>query len=98
MFSESTLITRLMGMSDATEDFIEVPGAYQGTWSISSEPVINLHPKLVRFLPTVPLVKHLDGKYCRRLSILGSDGETYNFAVVSAPDQVVSSLVSRCIY
>jgi phosphatidylinositol kinase/protein kinase (PI-3 family) len=95
MFSESTLITRLLGMSDATEDYIEVPGAYQGSWSISSEPVVNLHPKLVRFLPTVPLVKHLDGKYCRLLSILGSDGETYNFAVVSAPDQVISSLVSE---
>ncbi len=92
VFLDSTLISKVGGV-DALDDYVEVPGVCQGGWNSSSEPIVNLHAKLVRFFPVAPLVKYIDGKFCRRLSILGSDGEIYHFAVVSATDQLISSMV-----
>ncbi len=77
----------------SSDENMEIPGCYQQSWNYNCEPPLNLHAKLVRFLPLIRLVKLNDGRYCKRISILGSDGEAYHFAVLQTSDQSISSMV-----
>lgn len=93
VFLETNLISRGNG-SDNVEEDLEIPGAYQGCWDYENEPSVNLHTKLVRFAPYVRMVKLNDGRYCRRLSMIGSDGVVYHFALLQTSDQEVSSMIN----
>lgn len=92
IFFETDLISRNNQLGRGEEQ-PEIPGAYQGCCNYSSEPSLNLHAKLVRFLPELRQVKLNDGRYCQRISLLGSDGEIYYFVVLQTSDQIISSMV-----
>ena len=55
---------------------IEIPGRY--LHSAQSKPNPELHPKLVRFAPTVGIIQR-DGQAVRRIGLVASDGKTYYF-------------------
>ncbi len=93
IFLESNLVPRSSGGDLITDDQPEIPGCYLGIWNSKLEPVTNLHPKIVKFLPAIKMVKLNDGKMCKRVSILGSDGDIYHFALLQTPNQTIKSMV-----
>lgn len=60
--------------------FIEIPGQYMphsSCWA-DSRPSPELHPKLMRFEPTVKVLTRND-QLVRRIGMIGSDGKVYRF-------------------
>lgn len=65
--------------------FIEIPGQYMpnsGCWA-DTRPSPELHVKLVRFQPTVEVVRRSD-QLVRRIGMIGSDGKEYRFVLQCA--------------
>lgn len=65
--------------------FIEIPGQYMpnsGCWA-DTRPSPELHVKLVRFAPTVIVVRRSD-QLVRRIDMVGSDGKVYRFLLQCA--------------
>lgn len=94
--ADEFLETNLISRSSITGDQdLEIPGAYQGSGDCKNEPSVNLHAKMIKFGSHLRAVKLADGELCRRLSILGSDGELYYYSVVQTSDQAISSMVTK---
>jgi len=61
---------------------IEIPGQYApySTNTFDARPLPELNVKLIRFEPTVEILRAADdGQLVRRITMIGSDGEKYNF-------------------
>jgi len=61
---------------------IEIPGQYapNSTDFVNSSPAVELHAKLVRFDPTVEVIRRNEGQQLlRRIGMVGSDGRTHYF-------------------
>lgn len=76
------------------EDVPDVPGAFQTCWTGSSEPALSMNPKIVRFLPSAKLVCQNGGSWCRRISMIASDGDVYHFNVVHVEETSISSMLA----
>jgi len=63
---------------------IEIPGNYMpnGSWS-DARPSPELHPKIIRFQPTVDIIRRKEN-LVRRIKVLGDDGKNRSFVLQCA--------------
>eukprot|EP00978_Attheya_sp_CCMP212_P030897 scaffold115085_cov55-Attheya_sp.AAC.2 len=61
-------------------DLVEIPGQYvpNDTNALDTEPRPELHAKLIRFEPTIQIIRRND-QLIRRIGMVGSDGKVYHF-------------------